>query len=95
MNKKTKLFFISSFLFICLFITTIVYIDTTKRVDQDILDKKDLFISLVLLPDLAISTEAPYIRHRSLVTAWDIFTDGPEHIEYFASTFTTNYKEKK
>lgn len=93
MNKKTKIFFIISISFLISFFTLISYISSVHYDSEEIYVKKNDFISVVGLPDLAISTEANYIRHRSLSDIKMIFTDGPEHIEYFPSSFTINHNQ--
>ena len=92
MNKKTKFFSIFLMSMICLFGVVVVFI-TGKTDDISILEHKNTFVNIVALPDLAISTETSYIRHRSLSSIEMIFPDGPEHIEYFPSSFSISYKE--
>ncbi|MEA2049798.1 MAG: hypothetical protein U9O56_03630 [Campylobacterota bacterium] len=75
------------------FFTLISYISSVHYDSEEIYVKKNDFISVVGLPDLAISTEANYIRHRSLSDIKMIFIDGPEHIEYFPSSFTINHNQ--
>ena len=48
---------------------------------------KRFFVSKVALPDLAISTEAKYVRHRSLSDIFSIFNENPVAISYFVTTF--------
>lgn len=57
---------------------------------QSIAQKKSL-VSLIGLPDLALVTEAHYVRHRSLSDAFSFFADSPELLEYFPSTFVYMY----
>ena len=95
MNKKTKYFFIFTFLLFISFASVVSYIVNYERATKDMLNNKAIFVSLVGLPDLAISTEAGYIRHRSLSDIKSVFTDGPEHLEYFTSTFAISYKERR
>lgn len=56
----------------------------------DIKAKKE-FVATTTLPDLAISTEASFIRHRSLSDFFSAYKDAPELEDYFASSFV--YKE--
>ena len=81
MNSKTLLLFIA---FLLLF--TILEVLYLKSKPQD-KNTKELFVKTIELPDLAISTEAKYIRHRSLATIGAIFSENPESIEYFPTTF--------
>jgi len=53
--------------------------------------EKNIFVKIVSLPDLAISNSANFIRHRSLSDTFALFSNGPELLEYFPSTFTYNY----
>jgi len=53
--------------------------------------EKNNFVSLIGLPDLSISNGANFIRHRSYSDTFALFSNGPELLEYFPSTFTYNY----
>jgi len=53
-------------------------------------DKKLQLVKTVGLPDLAISTEANFIRNRSLATMMDIYKDDPDIRVYFPSSFAIN-----
>lgn len=59
--------------------------------DAHSLAQKKAFVSLVGLPDLALVTEAHYVRHRSLSDTFAFFADSPELLEYFPSTFVYMY----
>ena len=59
--------------------------------DEKSLDKKLQFVSLVKLPDLAISTEATYVRHRSLSDLGAIYKDDGTLREYFPSTYAISH----
>lgn len=91
MNKKAKLFFLSGSILTLAFVFMVVYLQNVKTLDSKKLDAKNSFLSIVKLPDIAISTESYFIRHRSLVNIHDIFLDAPEHIEYFPTTFSINH----
>ena len=93
MYKKSKVLFITFFIIFTIFISLFIYLENNKYTRQTI-QNKQLFTSIVGLPDLAISTEANYIRHRSLTNINDIFIDGAEHIEYFPTTYTISYGYK-
>jgi len=83
MNKKTSILIWGFATLIFLISVEISYLNSTKLTYQD----KNLFVKTVGLPDLAISTESYFIRHRSLQNVSSIFFDAPEYIEYFPSTF--------
>ncbi len=53
--------------------------------------EKSAFVELVGLPDLSISNEANFVRHRSYSDTFSLFSNSPELLEYFPSTFTYNY----
>ncbi|WP_294884216.1 MULTISPECIES: hypothetical protein [unclassified Sulfurimonas] len=52
------------------------------------LNLKNDFTKVVGLPDLAISTEASFIRHRTMSNLFSIYKDDPSLREYFPSTYT-------
>lgn len=56
-------------------------------------EKKTAFVKITGLPDLAISTEATFVRHRSLADPFSIYKDGPGLTDYFPSAFATSYNE--
>jgi hypothetical protein len=58
---------------------------------KEVLNQKLNFIQKTGLPDLAISTEASYVRHRSLSDIFSIYKDDGNLREYFPSTFTYNH----
>ncbi len=73
------------------FIIQAIYISNTKSMTSETLNKKLTFIQKTGLPDLAISTEATYVRHRSLSDMFSIYKDDGNLREYFPSTFTYNH----
>jgi len=84
--KNIKILSITFLSLITFLFLTILYLSSTTKS----YDKKIKLISAVSLPDLAISTEANYIRHRSLSTMFDIYKDDPDIRVYFPSTFSIN-----
>jgi len=91
MYKKTKYFFISFGFILSILSIVIVYLINTKSSTLETKKDKNTFVSVVGLPDLAISTESSYIRHRSLTSIQTIFSDAPEYIEYLPSSFIISY----
>ena len=87
-SYKLLFFFIFS---ISLVIFEILYLNYKNPITKEILNKKNSFISLVQLPDLAISTEATYIRHRSLGTVFSIYKDDGTLREYFPSSYAISH----
>ena len=66
MNKKSKYFFII-FTIVMSFLTfEIIYLYTFKSSTKEELAQKNSFVKVTGLPDLAISNEAMFIRHRTL-----------------------------
>lgn len=49
------------------------------------------FNRVVGLPDLALVSEAHYVRHRSLASPFALFSESPSLLEYFPSTFVYAY----
>ena len=90
MNSKSKTVFIIFTFLISLFVVEVVYLNQSQSVTKKVLGKKVDFVSLTGLPDLAISTEIPYIRHRSLATVFSIYPDDASLREYSYSSFATN-----
>jgi len=91
MNKKTfYLFSILCFLILFTFVeVTYLFINRSLKT-KDIIDKNSL-VSVLELPDLAISTEAMYIRHRTLSDTFNILKEDPQLKEYFPTTFVYSY----
>ena len=91
MNKKSRYLF---YIFLGLFSSfgvEILYLESTKSVNGEVLSKRLSFIELAGLPDLAISTEATYVRHRSLAALGDIYKDDGSLREYFPSTYAISH----
>jgi hypothetical protein len=89
-KKSFYLFYIIGGL-ICIFIIQAIYLSKTKSITPQILNQKLCFLEKTGLPDLAISTETYYIRHRSLSNMFSIYKDDGNLREYFPSTFTYNH----
>ena len=93
--KKTRFF---SYMFLTLFFLLVLeglYLSLQKSMNSESLKKKLLFVELTGLPDLAISTEATYIRHRSLSDVFSIYKDDGSLREYFPSTFAISHAHYK
>ncbi len=88
MNRKSTLFIYSFFALSAILSAEILYLYLSKSVDEEALKSKKEFVKAVQLPDLSISTEASYIRHRSLSDFFSIYRDDGTLREYFASTYT-------
>lgn len=93
MNYKTK--FLGTIYF-TLFLTLsllVVYLLRFETRDEEQLIKLEQFVEVASLPDLAITTEAMSIRHRSLADTFSLFKESPELNEYFPTTFIYNYSD--
>ena len=87
MNKKSRFILYSFILLATLLCIEVLYIQSVKSMNTDMLNSKQTFVKLTGLPDLAISTEATYIRHRSMSDVFSIYKDDGSLREYFPSTF--------
>ena len=88
-------FIFFSLIVILLVLAQIIYLSYDKSVNDEVLEKKNSFVSLITLPDLAISTEATYVRHRSLATVFSIYKDDGTLREYFPSTYAISHSHIK
>lgn len=88
MNKLSYYFLSTLFLLSSILGVQLVYMYSFSSLD---IEEKNAFVKVVSLPDLAISNSANFIRHRSLSDTFSLFSNGPELLEYFPSTFTYNY----
>ncbi len=82
------------FLILSLVLVLIVesfYLYETKTISFKVLNKRQDFVFLSGLPDLAISTEATYVRHRSMSDMFSIYKDDGSLREYFPSTFAYSH----
>jgi len=92
MITKTKYIFI---IFILLILTLFIEVLIIRNQEHFDISKKREFVEITSMPDLAISTEALFIRNRSLTNIFSIYRDDPSLIEYFPSTFTYNIHLKE
>ena len=69
-------------------VAEVTYLSSAKAMTTAIKDKKVRFVSLTGLPDLAISSQSSYIRHRSLSLPSDIYTLDGCLREYDTATYT-------
>ncbi len=84
---KTKGLLIGVFTLFVLFVSEMVYLESQNSYKES----KRLFVSLCTLPDLSISNEAHFVRHRSLSDTFSLFSNSPTLTEFFPSTFIYNY----
>lgn len=91
MNKKSRYL---SYLFLATFVilaSELVYLYSYKSASPTILDEKKAFVSLSGLPDLALSSDAYYTRHRTLSTLSSIYGDDGALREYTPSSFAISH----
>ena len=88
---KLKTIFVLSFISLILFtiFTEVVYLNSKDTNNKEKIE----FVKLIGLPDLAISNETHYVRHRSLSDTFSIFSNSPTLSENFPSTFVYNYSD--
>lgn len=92
-TKKTQyILYIFSGLFSLLLLESL-YLSYENSISSQALEKKLAFIKLSGLPDLAISTEATYIRHRSLTDVFSIYKDDGSLREYFPTTYVISHSQ--
>ncbi|QOY53886.1 hypothetical protein HUE87_08250 [Candidatus Sulfurimonas marisnigri] len=88
-NKKSRVLFYTFLLLVGAVIAEITYLGSKSGSER--INSKVAFVKMVGLPDLAISTEASYVRHRSMSDMFSIFKDDGSLREYFVSTFTYSH----
>jgi len=92
MNKLSYYFLSTLLLLSCILGVELLYMYSFSSLH---VKEKNAFVRMVGLPDLAISNSANFIRHRSLSDTFSLFSNGPELLEYFPSTFTYNYSSNQ
>ncbi len=55
--------------------------------DAEALRTKKAAVRLIGLPDLAVATEARFLRFRSLADVYSPFNEGPELLDHFPASF--------
>jgi hypothetical protein len=88
--KTPRLFYILLSLLSFLLIEAL-YIKESKMVSFEVQNQRTNFVFLSGLPDLAISTEATYVRHRSMSDVFAIYKDDGSLREYFPSTYVYSH----
>jgi len=94
-TKKTHILF---YMFLGIFsflLIQLVYFNVQKSMSSETLNKKLTFISLTGLPDLSLSNESYYIRHRTLSTVFDIYPDDGTLREKSNASFTLSHSNIK
>jgi hypothetical protein len=84
--EKESLLFLSIFIFVALLtFAEIIYL-SNKDV-SNIIEKKKQAVALIKLPDLAIVTEATWLRHRSLSNVFTVFSEDGSLLDYYPASF--------
>lgn len=91
MSKLSHYFLISLILLTSTLTIELLYMYNKSNLN---VETKNNFVNIVGLPDLALSNSANFVRHRSYSDTFSLFSNGPELLEYFPSTFTYNYYTK-
>ncbi|WP_415395917.1 hypothetical protein [Sulfurimonas sp. CS5] len=96
MNKylytpKTPRLLLILFFIMAILVLESIYLSATKTLSQESQTKRKEFVALSGLPDLAISTEATFIRHRSMSDMFSIYKDDGSLREYFPSTYAYSH----
>ena len=94
MTNKKSAFLLWTFSLLFSFVAVeIFYLSSTKNEESFRLKRE--FVATLGLSDLAISTEASYIRHRSLSDFFSIYRDDGALRDYFASTYVYKANDAK
>ena len=90
-TKKTPIFMLFGAFLVVFFVMQTIYLSMFKGMDEKMHTKKLEFVNICKLPDLAISTEATYVRHRSMSDLFSIYKDDGSLREYFPSTYVYSH----
>lgn len=91
MSRRSRALFFTFLALAGAFCLEVIYLQRAKSMNSDMLESKKDFVSLVGLSDLAIATEATYIRHRSVSELFSIYKDDGSLREYFPSTYVYSH----
>ena len=69
----------------------LIYLKQTREMSEKQQIKKQNFIKIAGLPDLAIVTETSSVRHRTMSDLFSIYRDDANLREYFPSTFVYSH----
>ena len=88
---------ISSNIIIWIFISVIVftiaeifYFNYKSNNIEILISQKHKVVSIIGLPDLALASEAVWIRHRSIKNVFSIFPEDGSLLDYYPSSFVYN-----
>lgn len=83
--RKSTLFFASAALAILLFFVMAMHASRRQRGDLEVLRSKRLMVRALQLTDIALFTDARYIRHLSQADLHTPFQEHPAALEHFPS----------
>jgi hypothetical protein len=74
--------------FLCLLLgAEIVYLSSKRSLTPKKIELKKYLVSSSHITDLAVSNETRSVRQRSTVEVFSVFSESPELLEYFPTTF--------
>ncbi|WP_300369251.1 hypothetical protein [Hydrogenimonas sp.] len=88
MNRRIRSFFFVAAALSLVLAVEILYFSLTGSVTAEGTKERSTFVRWVRLPDLSVSTEARFIRFRSLADVYSPFNESPELLDYFPASFT-------
>jgi hypothetical protein len=91
MNRKSHLLFYIFIGVIIFLAIELIYLQQSRSMSQKQQEKKEQFVKIAGLPDLAIVTETSTVRHRSMSDLFSIYRDDATLREYFPSTFVYSH----
>ena len=95
MNKKSKIFLLILSGLLSLSVVEVLYLNEAKSMSSEALSKKKIFVSSTGLPDLSLSTEAQYIRHRSISNVFSIYSEDGTLREHSRASYAISSQVKK
>ncbi len=97
MKNKSKILFLKEFerislVFITALILAVVFavgeiFYLQKKDVRSIIEKKQKTVQLIKLPDLAVVTEATWLRHRSISNVFTVFPEDGSLLDYYPASF--------
>lgn len=91
MNKKSHYLFYIFMGVVIILIVELIYLKQTRDMSEKQQIKKQNFVKIAGLPDLAIVTETSSVRHRTMSDLFSIYRDDANLREYFPSTFVYSH----
>ncbi len=84
--ERTSLVFITALILVVIFTIGEIFYLQQKDV-RSIIAKKRKAVQLIKLPDLAVVTEATWLRHRSISNVFTVFPEDGSLLDYFPASF--------